>query len=648
MADPYASFARPAQPTSQPDPYADFAAPVSGQSAPAVDPGIEVMFPGDPGYVAGPDDLGRSRDRALWPRDQAEIDSLPDGTWYLDLDGLTKRKGDFWGGAFARTAGLLGEVNQMIPFADELAAAGGAGIDMAQAGLAGEQIPNFGAAYQNVRRRQDAMSQDINADMPNAAAFARGVGLAAPTLVPGAQGAMANFATRAGLPSTLTRLPPPTRLQNIAQGIGAASASAGLSAAGQGNGGAAQRLQQGVGFQGAMNPAAIALGGVAGRLTPVAPSARRQINPDVARLAREGIRMTPGQVQGGMLNRVEQALTSVPGVGDSITRARRDSVVDFNRSVANRALQPIGERLPANVTPGREAVDFLQTRLGSAYDEILPQMRIVPDQQLLDDIAPIADIAQDMTPQGRATLENILGRRVTSRIQNREEISGPELQRIVSELGTVRGRFASSPDADQRAIAEGIDVARTALQAAGSRQNPALGRALSSVNQGYGRLATYENAMAGAGVSELGATPRQLEAAMRRGDRTVRRRATAAGNARDQDFMQSAVNVLPQTVPDTGTALRGIAGVGIGAGGFALEPTVATTAIGVSGAGMLAYSRPAIDAYNRALNRALSAQERRLAVEQLGGLATRDPALMPLVQRARDAVSTSAGIAATQ
>jgi hypothetical protein len=253
-----------------------------------------------------------------------------------------------------------------------------------------------------------------------------------------------------------------------------------------------------------------------------------------------------------------------------------------------------------------------------------------------------------MTPQARAQLENILGSRVTSRIANRQEFSGPELQRVLSELNTVQGRFSASPDADQRAISQALGIARDAMRSAAGRQNTQLGQELGGVNRAYGELADYENAMNRAGVSEMGATPRQIEAAMRQGDRTVRRRATAAGNARNQDFVQAGVNVLPQTYPDSGSVGRALTGLGVGSGAYMIDPTIAITGATTTGLGMAAYSRPAMELYNRALNRSISAQERRFAAERLGVLAMQDPNLAPLIRSLRDATAISGGIASGQ
>src|SRR5690606_10468509 len=111
------------------------------------------------------------------------------------------------------------------------------------------------------------------------------------------------------------------------------------------------------------------------------------------RLSRQGVDLTPGQMLeptpliGPMLRGFEDGLTGVPVAGAVVQGARNRGVESFNTVALNRALEPIGQRLPRNTRPGYAAVEEVQNRLGRAYDDVLPNISAQLDQPLYDDIA---------------------------------------------------------------------------------------------------------------------------------------------------------------------------------------------------------------------------------------------------------------------
>ena len=116
-----------------------------------------------------------------------------------------------------------------------------------------------------------------------------------------------------------------------------------------------------------------ALGGAAsGALNP-----SKNVNLDI--LKSEGIKPTIGQTLGGWANRAEEKAQSIPILGDAITAARKAGEGQLNRAAFNRALAPVGEKLPMNVPLGDEAVEHTGKVLGAAYDKLLPKLTTQAD-----------------------------------------------------------------------------------------------------------------------------------------------------------------------------------------------------------------------------------------------------------------------------
>jgi hypothetical protein len=530
---------------------------------------------------------------------------------------------------------FLNEVNRNLPGVSELQAGlevgrralreageGRGGYGLFRDGKMGPAFTDPKVAFAEARANQRAMSQDLNIRRPNAAAFTRGAAQVAPTLIPGGQ---------------MSALPAAGRGVNMARGAVAAAASGAANRAAIGEGNAQQRLAR------ASNPAAIAadvgLGGVAGRLVPVLASQRKRMSPQARTLIREGVQLTPGQAAGGFAKRMEDVATSAPIMGPAVTDARERGVESLNRVAAERALRPIGKTLRADTATGSEAVAEIAEQFSRRYEDIVPKGGLdARDPQLAQDFAAISNITADMTDSSKAQLANIIKERVTNRITN-GLIDGAAFKRIEADLTQKAGQYTKSPDPNEQDIGRALQDVLTGLRESLARQNPAYAKALADTNKGYSRLATLETAAGRAGNVGGIATPKQLREAYRAGDKSVRRRATAQGRRPDQPFYDAAAEVLPSNIGDSGTAGR-LANNPLAIGGLgaaAVNPStaaVAIPAVASMGVGALAYSKPAMDLFNRALARNVSRRDAELALEQLGQLAAQNPQLRGLYEQA--------------
>ncbi len=344
------------------------------------------------------------------------------------------------------------------------------------------------------------------------------------------------------------------------------------------------------------------VGGVAGgvaaglRTGPVQP--RAAATPQ-ARLQAAGIELTPGRLGGRWARGWEDSSKSVPFLGDSIRDAQRRTFEGFNRALANRVLEPLGETLPDNIPQGREAVAYLQQRLGNEYDNILSRVTVQRDPQLDAEIMQVMQEAQVLPDGAQAQLQRVVEQIVNRRITPGQPLTGQEFKLVQSEVGNLASQYSGSAVASEQQLGGYLRRVDDALLDLVRRTNPNEAPAIQAVDRGYSNLTVIERAAAKTPDGTI--SPAQARRAMIQADQSVRKRASAAGRGRMQDLIGDAEEVLPSTVPDSGTAQRlGVLSLFGGSGALAAytsNPLLLVPAA-VAGAGMGAYSRPGIRAAN--------------------------------------------------
>lgn len=390
-----------------------------------------------------------------------------------------------------------------------------------------------------------------------------------------------------------------------AKALMAAASGAGSEAAGQA-------------FEGssAEGPARIAGSLLAGPLA--ARAIKPQLAPAQQMLVDRGItQMTPGQLAGGFTKDIEDKLTSLPILGHFIQNSRGRSIESFNRSVANQALEPIGERLATRTTAGHPAVAEVERKLSDAYDRVVPNLTFRPDYDFAHDLATIHQNASTMPastvrdfdriindrlspnrwlhqinmPPAAAPGSNTLGQQAT----HLWSLQGREYKSIESELTRLAGQYGSSSDAAHQMLGQRIGDVVTAMRQNLERINPQHADELRSINSGWAMYSRIRGAAANRRTSEGVFTPGDLLASIKRGDRSVQKGSFARGDALMQDFAEAGQHVLPSKVADSGTAGRSLASLASAGGLGYLSPKVLA---GVAAAS-LPYNRPAMAMLNR-------------------------------------------------
>lgn len=493
---------------------------------------------------------------------------------------------------------------------------------------AAEQIPGLdeavnatSAAINGTTFSQAQQAYDLNRDLLNqtdrGARVAGGLaGFVGTLALPGAGliargGTAANRALRAG-------------------GVGAATSAA--FGVGNTDGGAGERATAGVvqGGLGLFGGAALQRGADAFG----AAAATARANPTAARqLSQAGVDLTPGQMAGGFLQRLEDGATSVPILGDGIRDARRRGLETFNTTAYNQALEPIGGRVAAN---GREAARQADDAVTAAYTQALTGVNVPRDAAF--DAALTGLYRQNpLPPQMQGEFTALLNN-YTQRIGR--GVDGQTWKQIDSELAaSVRAaRNGSANNPAQRLMATKLEQTREAFQGMLERANPTAFAATRQADEAAAGLYRIRDAGQSLGTSARDGifTPGDLNRAVRNGDSSSGNRQFARGEAMMQGLSDNAAAVLPSTVPDSGTPFRSLMAVGglgggatMATGGAALVPAAA--AVGGLFGGSAIYGRGMQGLMNRAY-RASTPGAARQVLADAQRQAAQTPALQPVYE----------------
>jgi hypothetical protein len=288
----------------------------------------------------------------------------------------------------------------------------------------------------------------------------------------------------------------------------------------------------------------------------------------VKKLIGEGVNLTPGQMIGGIAQRLEDKLTSVPLLGDIIQSSRTKGIEEFNKAAYRRALEPIGGKVPEST--GRAGMESVKNQLSNAYDDLLPKLTYKPDNQFLTNLTNIKNNIEGIDPDNAKKVADTVFDVVSKRLNKNGEIKGEAFKVVEEKLGGLAKTYRASQDADQSMMGDAYAAALGELRQNLTRNNPQYAEQLGKINTGFANFARLRGAGSMANTQEM-FTPSQLAAAVKSADKSSGKGATATGKALMQDLSDAGVQVLPGKIPDTGTAgrsaLNALAGALLGGGG---------------------------------------------------------------------------------
>lgn len=277
------------------------------------------------------------------------------------------------------------------------------------------------------------------------------------------------------------------------------------------------------------------------------------VAPVVDKLRAAGIKtITPGQMKGKTALDAEDKAMSRPVVGPRIAADRAQFQDEFNRGAVNRAVMPLGLRLPDNIRTGHEAAEWMQQQVGAAYDTVLPKLSLAPDARLAVGMRKSQMIGQSLAPEQQAQLVSIIKANLDFNAQG-GVLSGRALTRGLRTLRDRAAGYSRSSNEGERQLGEALGEIVQGVDSSLLAQNPTFAPVLKATNKAYRDSLVVNRASAAAddGI----ATTAQYKVASKAVDRTKGKRATAAGKGPMQDYVTAGRTVTGKT-PNSGTAER--------------------------------------------------------------------------------------------
>lgn len=331
-----------------------------------------------------------------------------------------------------------------------------------------------------------------------------------------------------------------------------------------------------------------AFGGFGGGLGfGLADIAGRAVAPQVTRSAQKlldkNVPLTPGQMLGGNINKVEQQLSSIPVAGDFVSNARLKGLESWNKSEVNSALKHIGKQLPKDKEAGTESFSWAADKISKQYDKILNGVDVTPTPRQL---ASLPKVPKGWDTWGADNQRIYTGYvdDFTERLEN-GTISARDFKGILSELTGDIAKTRKSPDVATARLGRALTGVRDDMLDMLGAKDSKIRKQLAKADKANAIMMSRGEASIAGAANEL-FTPAQLK---RKLHQRSGKKSAFTGNAPGLGGVASAAEVLPSTVPDSGTAGRGMLGL-LAAGAF--DPTLGLMAA----AGTLPYTKIGGDA----------------------------------------------------
>ena len=296
------------------------------------------------------------------------------------------------------------------------------------------------------------------------------------------------------------------------------------------------------------------------------------ISEPAKKLLDRGLPMTVGQMIGGAAKTFEEAATSLPFVGSQIRGGMTRAIEGFNQAAFNEILKPLGKTIPEGAK-GRAAYIAAKDAISEAYNSLVPQLKIPASADIKLSVKQMMDVVKrdlgesDYGKKAYEVFEDVVERKLISRIDDAGGISGSDLQRALSDLRSESIEYATDDVFLGKASAGMRDVADAVAEAL-AKNNPEHAARLKLINESFSKLIPAERAATMLGAKQGRFTPAQLLSSIRATEPSLRKQAFARGEARLQNFAESADEVIGSTLPTSGTTERLLATGLLTGGGY--------------------------------------------------------------------------------
>jgi hypothetical protein len=283
-------------------------------------------------------------------------------------------------------------------------------------------------------------------------------------------------------------------------------------------------------------------------------------SPKARELEKKGVQPTIGQsfrdtpsIGSRLFTAIEEFSTSYPGVGPVIQNERKKALIQTNNNLLNEAIAPLGIKLPKDKV-GFEAYDFVDNELDKAYSRVLPKLKISNVSGLTN---KMIDNVQE-SGLSKDSQEYVVKKIVKNISDSSKDnvLSGNKLKNIETEFGRLERQFVPKGGFEGE-IGLVFKQLKNQLRDEIELQNP--DQNLQKINSVYRNIGPIADAMSQASVKEGVFTPAQLLRALRKADKTKRKKQFLKEQMPLQKSAQLAEDVLGGAFPDSATASRLVA-----------------------------------------------------------------------------------------
>lgn len=324
-------------------------------------------------------------------------------------------------------------------------------------------------------------------------------------------------------------------------------------------------------------------------------------DPAVRAVADEGTPLTLGQavgqsgVAGQAIKGLEDRAAGLPGVGDVINARRASGLEKWNSKMFDRALKSIDGNVGGAV--GVDAMQAADQAVSQAYTRALAGKAVTADQPFQQQLTQSVTNVVGLPRVGNEVANSV--QEILSPYLTGQQLTGDAMQQISRELQALKKGYGTDPLASR--IGKSIDGVEDSVFGLFRRQAPEVLPAYNKAKAAARRLYILEDAVL-AGNNRGGVfTPAQLGRANISGTKRFGgKRAASTGRSPFHDSQQAAQAVLPNQVPDSGTAGRlavlaapaALGGTGAGVGYAAGDPqSGAVGGLSLAAALSLAYTK---------------------------------------------------------
>lgn len=266
----------------------------------------------------------------------------------------------------------------------------------------------------------------------------------------------------------------------------------------------------------------------------------------------QGINMTIPQMVGGRLKTLEDRLSGFQGIGNRIADQRRGGLEDLNRAGWRQVYEAAGEVPPGVI--GEEGVDAFKAARQKLYSDALDgkSFDLNGDPAFAQDITGAWQLGTKIPDRMGKEFAHTVGL-ASSNLDN-GILTGGGYQAALKRLRGDRSSFASDPRGGD--FADAIGLVENAFTNAVGRADPDVIPALERANRFYREGSILKDATSAARNTGMGVwTPSQLTNAAEKSGRKF----GGTDASTDRPFFEltrAAQQVLPSTIPDSGTAGR--------------------------------------------------------------------------------------------